>query len=89
MPQDSFDLPLTAEQFAAARATLASNPQVVTHRETSPFDGTFTSHDIDFGYAYDAGAQKVTVTVLKRHGSVFTNHAPLSVVQEHFESLLG
>jgi hypothetical protein len=86
---DSFTLMLTPAQFAEAEAALASNSQVTNHTESTDHEsGTFTASDIDFAYRYD-GTSNITLQIVKRHGSFFVNHAPVSLVQSHFQSLIA
>ena len=88
MSQESFQLPLTTEQYSNARQKLAASSEVTAHQEATALAGTFTADQIDFGYTFD-GIGAVTVNVLKRHGNFGEDHAPLSMLEAKFKALLG
>jgi hypothetical protein len=64
---DVLQIPMTPQQYVAARAALSSASSVSQNTVLSTTTGSVKSNQIDFTYSYDGGSM-LTLTILARHG---------------------
>ena len=78
-------IPMSAEEFAKAKAVVETSDQVISKAETGPNDGTFKTSQVGLSYHFDpTGTLQLTVT--EKHG--LAKFASDATIQSHLEDLL-
>lgn len=84
---DTFSLPITPQQFDAARAAIANSDQVVAFTTNGNNDGEFSTTQVDLAYTHDPAAASILFTINARHG--LAKFAGVQVIKSHVADLIG
>jgi hypothetical protein len=55
-------IPMSQEQYFAARGAIAKSSQVLTHAEATDWTGSFSTRQVAMSYRYDGTTLSLTVT---------------------------
>jgi hypothetical protein len=61
-------IPMTPDQYAKARAALATNSEILSHTESGLNNGSFATAQIEMAYYYATPAAELQLSIKARHG---------------------
>lgn len=81
-------IPMTADQYAKARAALTTSAQVLSHTEQGALNGSFSTAQIEMTYYYAQPLGQLQLAVKARHG-LEARVASEGQIQAKLETLLA